>query len=102
MQNEANGAMASLVNTQRRQADMPRALVRGTRVRPRPCVVLFHVVVLFVVVILFVVAAAAALVVVVLPCRVTHSLRHVLGQQQRRVAASHSRTVALPAVGLNL
>lgn len=101
MQNEANGAMASLVNTQRRQADMPRALVRGTRVRPRP-VVLFHVVVLFVVVIIFVVAAAAALVVVVLPCRVTHSLRHVLGQQQRRVAASHSRTVALPAVGLNL
>lgn len=64
--------MAPLVNTLR-QADMPRARA-ATRIRgrPRPC-------------------AAVVVVVVVLLCRVTHSLRHVLGQKQR---TGQSRTVA--------
>lgn len=70
--------MAPLVHTLR-QADMPRARA-GTRGRPRPCVVLAPLVVV-----------GAAVAVVVLPCRVTHSLRHVLGQKQR---TGHSRTVS--------
>lgn len=69
--------MAPLVNTLR-QADMPRARA-ATRIRgrPRPCAA-------FVVVVVVVV-------VVVLLCRVTHSLRHVLGQKQR---TEQSRTAA--------
>lgn len=73
--------MAPLVNTLR-QADMPRApAATRIRCRPRPCALVVDVVVF----------------VVVLLCRVTHSLRHVLGQKQRtghRVARSLSGTVA--------
>lgn len=70
--------MAPLVNTLR-QADMPRARA-ATRIRgrPRPCAA-------------FVVVVVIVVVVVVLLCRVTHSLRHVLGQKQR---TGQSRTVA--------
>lgn len=66
--------MAPLVNTLR-QADMARARA-ATRIRgrPRPCA-----------------AFVVVVVVVVLLCRVTHSLRHVLGQKQR---TEQSRTVA--------